>query len=78
MQGKNGEVSESSDEHEDALEKATLETKSEDRKEVAEYSSSNESDPSIEELNELTEVKVIRKPLEETTQEAPDRFELVR
>ena len=65
------EVSESSDEHEvtadlNALEKATLETKSKDRKEVAECSSSDENDPSIEELNELIEVKVIRKPLEET------------
>ena len=43
-----------------------LETMSRDRKEVAEYSSSDENDPSIEELNKLNEVKVIRKPLEET------------
>ena len=50
------EVSESSDEHEttadlNALEKAMLQTESKDRKEVAEYSSSDENDPSIEELN---------------------------
>ena len=43
-----------------------LETMSRDRKEVAEYSSSDENDPSIEELNKLNEVKVTRKPLEET------------
>ena len=50
-----------------ALEKAMLEMMSRDRKEVAEYSSSDENDPSIEELNKLNEVvKVIRKTLEET------------
>ena len=70
-----------SDEHEtttnlNALEKAMLETMSRDRKEVAEYSSSDENDPSIEELNKLNEVKVIRKPLD--PQEQPARFELVR